>query len=151
MPVMPDNSFEGIVLAFDFGLKYIGVAAGVSITGTARGVATLEARNGKPHWPSVLAVVREHNATQLVVGLPLNMDDSESVITDGARTFARKLHEQTKLPMHLHDERLTTHAALEMLAEAEGLEMGRTDHELAAALIAESWMRDGRRERLNTD
>lgn len=139
------------MLAFDFGLKYIGVAAGVSITGTARGVATLTARGGKPHWPSVLAIVREHNATQLVVGLPLNMDDSESVITDGARTFARKLHEQTNLPMHLHDERLTTRAALEMLAEAKSHGLGRTDHEIAAAIIAESWMRDGSRGRLDAD
>lgn len=139
---MPDNTFEGVVIAFDFGLRYIGVAAGVSVTGTARGIATLNARNGKPHWPTVLALINEYKAAHLVVGLPLNMDDSETVLAEPARTFAAKLNDQTGLRVCLHDERLTTKAANAMLARAKSLGLGQSDHELAAVLIAESWMRE---------
>jgi putative holliday junction resolvase len=118
------------VLAFDFGLRHIGVAAGQTVTGTASPVTTIRARNGKPDWPEVVRLVREWNPSRLLVGLPLNMDDTESVMSARARTFAASLERRTGIDTELVDERLTTREA----AERGG------SHADAAALIAETWL-----------
>lgn len=122
------------VLAFDFGLRHIGVAAGQTVTGTASPVATLRARDGKPDWPELTKLVAEWNPTRLLVGLPLNMDDTESEMSERARRFAAELARRTGLPTDLVDERLTTRAA----TEAGGT------HAHAAALIAETWLNEHR-------
>lgn len=121
----------GYVLAFDFGLKHIGVAVGQSVTGTASGLTTLAARAGKPDWPALVALVREWRPVQLIVGLPLNMDGTESDMSARARHFANRLTGETGIPVQLVDERLTSYAA------REG-NPART-HEHAAVLIAEAW------------
>ena len=116
------------MLAFDFGLKHIGVAAGQTITRTASPLTTLSARDGRPDWKAVEDLVREWRPVQLVVGLPLNMDDTESEMSGRARAFARKLEAHTGLPVAMADERLTSRAA------------GDAAHAAAAALIAETWL-----------
>lgn len=121
---------EGCVLAFDFGLKHIGVAAGQTITRTATPLDTLSAKNGNPRWPAVEMLVNEWQPIQLVVGLPLNMDDTESEMSARARRFARQLAEKTGLPVALADERLTSRMTRDEDAT----------HAAAAALIAETWL-----------
>ncbi len=123
-------SGEGCVLAFDFGLKHIGVAVGQTITRTATPLDTLSARNGKPHWPTVELLVREWRPIQLVVGLPLNMDDTESEMSGRARRFASQLAEKTGLQVSMTDERLTSRMTRDEDAS----------HAAAAALIAETWL-----------
>jgi putative Holliday junction resolvase len=125
---------DGYVLAFDFGLRHIGIAVGQSVTNTASGVVTLKAVNGKPDWTELRVLVEQWRPTTLLVGLPLNMDDSESDMSARARSFAKALARQTKLRVVMVDERLTTFAA-----QRESL--GRT-HEAAAVLIAQSWLGD---------
>jgi putative holliday junction resolvase len=120
------------VLAFDFGLRHIGVAVGQTVTGTASPVATLGARDGVPDWARVHALVATWRPDALLVGLPLNMDGSESEMSARARGFARRLAEKTGHPCSLVDERLTTR-------EARSLDAGRV-HEIAAVMIAESWL-----------
>ena len=124
------SGVEGTVLAFDFGLKHIGVATGQTITRTATGLTTLTARNGKPDWRSVRELVSEWRPIRLIVGLPLNMDDSESEMSARARSFAARLGSETGVQVEMADERLTSRAA----AEQEGT------HAAAAALIAETWL-----------
>lgn len=121
---------SGYVLAFDFGLRHLGVAAGQTITASASPVTTLRARDGKPRWVEIIALVRTWAPIRLLVGLPLNMDDSESDMSARARDFAAALQRRTGVPVELVDERLTTRAA----AQQGG------DHSLAAALIAETWL-----------
>lgn len=123
------------ILAFDFGLRHIGVAAGQTVTRTAGPVTTLRARDGKPHWPDILNLIGAWSPVRLLVGLPLNMDDTESDLSERARAFAAALEKRTNLPTELVDERLTTRAATEQGG----------DHALAAALIAETWLNDQRR------
>lgn len=122
----------GYVLAFDFGLRHIGVAVGQPVTSTASPLVTLTANNGTPKWPVVRSLIEEWRPTILLVGLPLNMDDTESDMSALARSFADNLERRFKLPVELVDERLTTHAAQ------------RTDpdraHEVAAVLIAQTWL-----------
>jgi len=119
-------------MAFDFGLRHIGVAIGQTVTGTATPLTTLSARQGKPDWPAVVALVKEWRPAALLVGLPLNMDDSESAMSALARRFAAQLAQRTGVPAHLVDERLTSYAARE--ADPEHA------HEYAAVLIAQSWL-----------
>jgi putative Holliday junction resolvase len=69
------------VLGFDYGLKRIGVATGQRITATAAPLNPLAARDGVPDWGHVEAVIKEWQPHALLVGLPLNMDDSESEIS----------------------------------------------------------------------
>lgn len=124
------------VLAFDFGLRHIGVAVGQTITGSATPLTTLSARNGRPDWSSLIALVREWSPTTLAVGLPLNMDDSESEMSGRARRFAAELAERTRLAVEMVDERLTSYASRDAGPDAA--------HQYAAALIAETWL-DARR------
>ena len=120
----------GYVLAFDFGLRHIGVAAGQTVTATASPVTTLRARNGNPGWDEVALLVDHWKPHRLLVGLPLNMDDTESEMSERARGFAAILERRTSIPTELVDERLTTREA----THAGG------GHALAAVLIAETWL-----------
>ncbi|MFV2090292.1 MAG: Holliday junction resolvase RuvX [Pseudomonadales bacterium] len=126
------SNINGTVLAFDFGLKHIGVAVGQTITQTANPLTTLEARNGTPRWADIEHLSAEWRPVCLLVGLPLNMDDSESVMSGHARNFARKLQARLGLAVEMVDERLTSHAARD----------SDQPHATAAALIAETWLSD---------
>ena len=128
------------VLAFDFGLNYIGVAVGQSITGTANPVTTLKARNGKPDWRQVDALISEWSPHRLLVGLPLNMDDTESDMSERARAFANRLAERTGIQATLVDERLTSFEA----ASDDHRAAGADSHAIAAQLIAQTWLSDHR-------
>ena len=125
------------MLAFDFGLRHIGVATGQTITRTATPLTTLRARDGVPDFDEIRALIDEWKPGQLIVGLPLNMDDTDNHITTRARRFARRLEGRFGLPVALTDERLTSRAA------AEALEAPHTDqrtHSYAAMLIASTWL-----------
>lgn len=123
----------GCVLAFDFGLKHIGVAVGQTVTGTASPLQTLPARDGRPDWKAVRRLVDDWQPFKLLVGLPLNMDDTESEMSTRARSFARRLGEHTRLEVVMVDERLTSFASREIAD-------GDAAHASAAALIAETWL-----------
>ena len=76
-----------IVMGFDFGLRFLGIAVGQAITGSASGLATLNCREGQPRWHEVAALIETHRPQQLVVGLPLNMDGSRSEMAEQATAF----------------------------------------------------------------
>jgi putative Holliday junction resolvase len=126
---------DGYVLAFDFGLRHIGVAVGQSVTKTASPLTTLKANQGTPNWSEMATVIEEWQPATLLVGLPLNMDDSESEMSGLARAFADKLARRFKLPAEMVDERLTTFAAQRVAPEQA--------HEVAAVMIAQAWLETG--------
>lgn len=127
------------VLAFDFGLRYIGVASGQSITATASPVTTLSTQDGAPTWAEVKALVSEWRPTRLLVGLPLNMDDTESDMSERARRFAAQLEKRMQLPVTLVDERLSSREAASQAAEQDHNNAG-SNHELAAVIIAQGYL-----------
>ncbi len=130
------------VLGFDFGLKRIGVATGQRITATAAPLNPLAARDGIPDWIKIEAVVKEWRPHALLVGLPLNMDDSESELSHLARKFARRLAGRFQLPVFMVDERLTSRAARELLAEISDRRKGKLPSldSTAAVLMVEGWL-----------
>ncbi|MHA6492057.1 Holliday junction resolvase RuvX [Pseudomonas borbori] len=131
-----------LLLGFDYGSKQIGVAVGQVITGQARELCILKAQNGVPDWQKVEALVREWQPDAIVVGLPLNMDGTASEMSERAEKFARRLNGRFNLPVHTHDERLTTYEA-----KGQRLQQGQNSgyrerpvDALAAALLLEGWL-----------
>ena len=129
-------SLAGYVLGFDFGLKFIGLAAGQTISKTARGLATIRAKNGKPNWQEIEAIIAEYEPVAVVVGLPLNMDESESDMSKKARKFAREIAKRCKIDVQMMDERLSSWTANEV--NKSKVRAGEI-HEKSACLILESW------------
>ena len=128
------------LLAFDFGMRKIGVAVGQSVTKTAEPLTPLKAQDGIPEWDQIDALIKEWQVAALVVGLPLNMDGSEQHIMFAAQKFARRLEHKFKLPVFLNDERLTTKEAQRILVERN--DRKTSVDSFAAVLILESWMRE---------
>lgn len=132
------------VLGFDFGTKRIGVASGQAVTGTASPLAPVPARDGIPDWDRMDALLAEWAPEALIVGLPLNMDDTESTLSQLARKFARRLVARYRLPVFMCDERLSSHSARGLLMEVQQRRKGRLPalDSTAAVLIAEAWLAD---------
>ena len=130
----------GFVMAFDYGLRHIGVALGQTVTATSRGVATLRAKQGKADWRAIDSLLAEYKPNHLVVGLPLNMDGSTSDMAQRAEVFASQLAQRSGLSTSLHDERLSTRAARLDFDNAKEMGTASTEHELAACLILNSWL-----------
>ena len=150
MPAAPDAPVIApaeLILAFDFGERRIGVAVGNTSTRTATAVGVLPAR-GTPDWDAVTRCVRQWSPTRAVVGLPYNMDGSETALAAACRDFAAELSKRYQLPVDLVDERLTSSAAQADLRDARrsGARKRRVRREdidaNAARLILETWLQD---------
>ena len=133
---------QNTTLAFDFGMKSIGVAIGQAITGTASPLTALKAKDGIPDWSMIQSLVKQWQPDNILIGLPLNMDGTEQDITNNVKRFAGRLKHKLNLPVHLHDERLSTVDAKAKLFELGGfknLSKGKVDS-VSACLIYESWL-----------
>ncbi len=95
-------------LSFDYGNKRIGVAVGQTITGTASPLQPLKAKDGIPNWQDIEKLIKEWQPDILLIGLPLNMDGSESDMSKRARKFANRLHGRFGKPFEMVDERLSS-------------------------------------------
>lgn len=111
---------SGTVLAFDFGLRRIGVALGESLLGQARPLQRIEADSNAARFKHIDALLREWQPQQLVVGLPRSVDGQAHDMTEHCRRFARQLAERYSLPVSLIDERFSSTEAEARLA-ADGL------------------------------
>lgn len=132
-----------LLLGFDYGTRQIGVAVGQVITGQARELCTLKAQDGVPDWTKVEALVREWQPDAMVVGLPLNMDGTPSDMCVRAEKFARRLNGRFNVPVHTHDERLTTFEAKgERLARGgqKGSYRDNPVDAIAARLLLQGWL-----------
>ncbi|MCK5894548.1 MAG: Holliday junction resolvase RuvX [Endozoicomonadaceae bacterium] len=132
------------LMAFDFGTRNIGVAIGQSITGTASALPGLKARDGLPDWQQVNHLMNEWNPDVLVVGIPLNMNGTESEMSLRARKFGNRLYGRFGKAWHAADERLSTYEAKEW-ANCLGHSGSYRDNpvdSMAAQIILESWMND---------
>jgi putative Holliday junction resolvase len=100
-------------LAFDFGLKRVGVASGNTVLGAGRALTTIS-DEGDRRFARIEALIAEWQPDALVVGVPFHPDGAEHDNTRRARRFARQLHGRFRLPVHEVDERYsTTEAARE--------------------------------------
>lgn len=132
------------VMAFDFGLRQIGVAVGNSELRTSQPLAIQRAKEGQPSWEAVATLLEEWRPDLLLVGDPLNMDGSESELSRRARRFSQRLHGRFGLPVEMVDERLTSFEAKQASAERghAGDYKRQPVDSLAAQLILDSWLRE---------
>ena len=140
-PRAPAARPEGPVLGFDYGTERIGVAVGQTLTETASPLTTLDAHGRDPDWAAIDRLVKEWRPAALIIGIPRNMDGTDSEMTARASRFLRQLRARHRLPTFGVDERLTTFDAEQRLAEA-GLPRDRARGEIdrvAAQLILETW------------
>lgn len=129
-----------IVCAFDFGLKHIGVAVGQSLLQTAQPIAVIKAKEGKPNWDQLRQLIEQWKPNYLLVGLPLNMDGSESEMSTRARKFANRLYGRYGLRVELCDERLSSFEAKAIRHQRQSTKrQALTVDAEAAQLILESW------------
>ena len=103
---MPERAAR-TVLAFDFGLKRIGVAVGEPELGTAHPLSPIAAA-GDARFTAIEKLVHEWKPAQLVVGLPLSAEGRAHLMTRQAERFARRLQSRFRLPVARVDERFTS-------------------------------------------
>ncbi|MFW1643825.1 Holliday junction resolvase RuvX [Acinetobacter guillouiae] len=141
---MPDLNSPQLIIAFDFGTQKTGMAVGSSIIESATPLALFPMKDGIPNWDELLKIIKQHQPNLFLVGLPLNMDDSESELSTRARKFARRLRHQTNIETLMVDERLTTREARDELDHyhAQGRAKKLAADSIAAALFIESWYRN---------
>lgn len=128
-------------LCFDLGDKRTGIASGDDETKLVSPAEVIAAPlQSEALMQSLLRMIDLHRPGALVIGLPLNMDGTEGAAAKATRVFAAKLSEKTNLPIHFQDERLTSYAADQRMAQS-----GRTHKQkkqLRDALAAAEVLRD---------
>lgn len=130
------------LLAFDYGTKNIGAASGTTLASITSELPPLKARDGVPNWDQIKKMLDQYQPDLVLVGLPLNMDNSESELAARARKFGNRLHGRFGVQIEMVDERLSTFEA-----KGEAFDRGYSDDyknnpvdSIAARLILESWM-----------
>jgi len=96
------------VIAFDFGLKRIGVAVGNTVLRQATPLAVIEAARNENKFAAITRLLDEWQPSTLVVGLPLHADGAEHEMTVRCRRFANQLHGRYDIPAVLIDERYSS-------------------------------------------
>ncbi|MGH1471916.1 MAG: Holliday junction resolvase RuvX [Cellvibrionaceae bacterium] len=129
------------IIAFDFGTQSIGVAVGQTLTKTASELTPIKARDGIPNWETMEKLINEWQPNLLVVGLPLNMDGTESELAKRSKKFGNRLRERYKINVVQMDERLSTYSAKEeAMDRRQTLDFSKNPVDsIAARLILESW------------
>jgi putative Holliday junction resolvase len=134
-----------VVLGFDFGTKYIGIAVGQTISKTASPVTTLQVKNHTPDWNYITTLIHKWSPLALIVGLPLNMDGTMQPIAIASQTFAQTLESKYKLPVHMVDERLSTWEAKTQLnlkkQRLNKQELTKLNAH-AAVILTEQWLQN---------
>ena len=139
------NGPPRVVLAFDFGRRRIGVASGDTVSRSAAPLAAVPAAAGVPRWEIIDSLMRDWEPALAVVGLPYNVDGSDSSMTSEARSFAVQLERRYLKQVVLVDERYSSREAEGRLKSARqsGLRQRRVvkaDVDAAAAcVILERW------------
>ena len=144
MPDTPDTNHPETIVAFDFGLRRIGVAVGQSITASANPIATISNSDTGPDWQAISAILSEWRPARLIVGMPLHKDGSPSEMVKHINQFIGELKRFSR-PVETVDESYSSLEASELLKLERTLGLrGRINKEavdsVAAMLIAERWL-----------
>jgi putative holliday junction resolvase len=105
-------------LGIDYGARRIGLSYGDEL-GVATPLPALTDPEPTKRWAALLAMVTQRRITDLVLGYPLNMDGTRGFKAKEVDTFAARLRRETKLPVHLIDETLTSYEAESTIAKSK--------------------------------
>jgi len=129
------------LLAFDFGLKRIGIAVGEARLGEARALVTVAAEPNDARFAAIEQLIQDWQPARLLVGRPLNDDGTAHAMTARCERFANQLQGRFRLPVERVDERYSSLDA-DATLRAKGMSWqdrkARIDAE-AARVILQSW------------
>jgi putative Holliday junction resolvase len=129
-------------LGVDYGSKRVGVAVGNTKDRISSPLSVLPARPQNHLFDAIRRLAENHGATGVVVGLPINMDETEGPQAVAAREFAARLGEATGRIVRLWDERLSSFQADRALAgHLTRVKRRRRQDALAAAEILGAFLR----------
>ena len=135
-------------LSLDVGDKTIGVAVTDALLMTAQGVTTIERIGQRKDADKVIAYIKEYECEKVVMGLPMNLDGSDSVQTQKVRDFKTLLYNKMcasglkNVEVVFQDERFTTKIAENVLIDADVRRKDRKSviDKQAAVLILQSYL-----------
>jgi putative Holliday junction resolvase len=140
---MPEEA--GSVLAFDFGVKRIGVAIGTRLGagrfGPARALTTIASEANDVRFAAIAALIAEWQPVRLLVGRPLNDDGTPHEMTARCERFANQLRGRFRLPVEDVDERFSSAEAESNLRD-RGLSWQQRKAQIdaeAACVILQTW------------
>lgn len=108
---MHDLPQNGTILAFDFGIKRIGIALGELSIQTAHPLEVIHQEDNASRFGRITALIEEWHPCLLVVGLPYDLEGNEQEMTRRAKRFQHQLEGRYRLPVETVDERFTSKAA----------------------------------------
>ena len=120
-------------LAFDYGVKRIGIAVGNSYSRLAQPLKTLQNKNMDETFNTILKLVKEWEVNVFVVGLPTHPDGAEHEMTRRAKRFGNQLNGRLNLPVQWVDERYSSAVAEDQLGDVDSQ---------AAVLILEQYFQE---------
>jgi putative Holliday junction resolvase len=129
-------------IGLDVGDKTVGVAASDELGLTAQGVTTVARTGLAADLAHLHKIIEERGATEVVVGLPLNMDGTEGPRAAVSRKLGEALSKAERLPVHYWDERLSTAEVERVLIAADVSRRRRRAvvDKLAAQVILQGWL-----------
>jgi putative Holliday junction resolvase len=132
------------LIGVDYGQRRIGIAITDENGEFIRSLPTLDRKTTPQYLDSLCGTAKREQASQIVVGLPLDEDGGETVMSQEIRAFAVRLGRMTGLPVHFVDESLTSKRANVIIRYRKRKyrqNKGNTD-KVAACLILEEYMRE---------
>ncbi len=128
MSVPEAKTVSGTILAFDFGLKRIGVAVGNTVTHQAQPLAIISAASNEAKFEAVAKLIKEWQPALCVVGLPMHPDGAAHEMTVRCQRFANQLHGRYGVKIALVDERYSS-------AVLQAKQGERIDDQAAAVIL----------------
>jgi putative Holliday junction resolvase len=127
-------------LAIDYGEKHTGLAICDAAETIASPLVVIHGQTGLVK--KIADVVKAENVEAIVVGLPLNMDDSQGPQARLVLKFAEQLKEYLNIPVYFQDERLSSFSAEEKLAPVKFTRKRKRKRidAIAAAAILEAFL-----------
>jgi putative holliday junction resolvase len=107
------------ILGLDIGSKRIGVALSDELGFTAQGMESLNCKNPEEDVNRIANLAKEYGVTEIVVGIPYNMDGTEGPQAQKVRAIMEAIGRKVEVPVTDWDERLSTVAAERALLEAD--------------------------------
>lgn len=130
------------VMAIDYGDARTGIAMSDLLCSLVGSTTVIHSRNSEKTVAEIQKLIRENSVTEIVLGLPKNMDGTEGVRAELCREFGKTLEEATGLPVKMWDERRTTVEAHNILSQHNyhGKKRKNTVDAVAASLILEGYL-----------
>ena len=132
----------GRILGIDYGTRRIGMAISDAMAILATPLCVADVRSVKEALDAVCRMAIEKEVVKIVVGFPLNMDNTKGAIAKEVEVFVQKLATKSRLPVELTDERFSTGLVERMLLEADVSRSRRKEvrDKLAAQVILQGYL-----------